>query len=127
MNGLGLLIAFAVLFNTLVMNIAERDFELSTLRVLGAPMNKLGVMLLGEHLFIGIVGGIIACFASVFMATMMVDSMVQWAFYFTIEPTLSHIFIIGGIVVGMAVALTPLGMWRIYKMNLVEKIKDLSQ
>ncbi len=127
MNGLGLLIAFAVLFNTLVMNIAERDFELSTLRVLGAPMNKLGVMLLGEHLFIGIVGGTIACFASVFMATMMVDSMVQWAFYFTIEPTLSHIFIIGGIVVGMAVALTPLGMRRISKMNLVEKIKDLSQ
>ena len=127
MNGLGLLIAFAVLFNTLVMNIAERDFELSTLRVLGAPMNKLGIMLLGEHLFIGIVGGIIACLASVFMATMMVESMVQWAFYFTIEPTLLHILTIGGIVVGMAVALTPLGMWRIYKMNLVEKIKDLSQ
>ncbi len=127
MNGLGLLIAFAVLFNTLVMNIAERDFELSTLRVLGAPINKLGVMLLGEHLFIGIVGGVIACFASVFMATMMVDTMGQWAFYFTVEPTLSHMFIIGGIVVGMAIALTPLGMWRIYKMNLVEKIKDLSQ
>ena len=34
---------------------------------------------------------------------------------------------IGGIVVGMAIALTPLGMRRIYKMNLVEKIKDLSQ
>ena len=127
MNGLGLLIAFAVLFNTLVMNIAERDFELSTLRVLGAPMNKLGVMLLGEHLFIGIIGGVIACLASVFMATMMIDSMVQWAFYFTIEPTLSQIITIGGIVVGMAVALTPLGMRRIYKMNLVEKIKDLSQ
>ncbi|MBJ24451.1 MAG: hypothetical protein CMB64_07270 [Euryarchaeota archaeon] len=127
MNALGLLIAFAVLFNTLVMNIAERDFELSTLRVLGAPMNKLGFMLLGEHLFIGIIGGIIACIASVFMATLMIDSMVQWAFYFTIEPTISQIFTIGGIVVGMAVALTPLGMWRIYKMNLVEKIKDLSQ
>ena len=41
--------------------------------------------------------------------------------------TISQIFTIGGIVVGMAVALTPLGMWRIYKMNLVEKIKDLSQ
>ena len=127
MNGLGLLIAFAVLFNTLVMNIAERDFELSTLRVLGAPMNKLGIMLLGEHLFIGIIGGIIACFASVLMANLMLESMVQWAFYFTIEPTLYHISVIGGIVVGMAVALTPLGMRRIYKMNLIEKIKDLSQ
>ena len=58
---------------------------------------------------------------------MMIESMVQWAFYFTIEPTLSHILTIGGIVVGMAIALTPLGMRRIYKMNLVEKIKDLSQ
>ena len=127
MNGLGLLIAFAVLFNTLVMNIAERDFELSTLRVLGAPMNKLGIMLLGEHLFIGIVGGIIACFASVLMANLMLESMVQWAFYFTIEPTFYHISVIGGIVVGMAVALTPLGMRRIYKMNLIEKTMTLIQ
>jgi putative ABC transport system permease protein len=127
MNALGLLIAFAVLFNTLVMNIAERDFELSTLRVLGAPINKLGIMLLGEHIFIGIIGGLIACLASVFMANLMLDSMVQWAFYFTIEPTFYHISVIGGIVLGMAVGLTPLGMRRIYKMNLVEKIKDLSQ
>ncbi len=127
MNALGLLMAFAVLFNTLVMNIAERDFELSTLRVLGAPINKLGVMLLGEHLFIGFIGGIIACFASLFMANLMVESFVQWAFYFTIEPTFSQIITIGGIVVGMAIALTPLGMWRIYKMNLIEKIKDISQ
>ena len=39
---LGIVIAIAVLFNTLLMNLAERDTELATLRVLGAPMNKLG-------------------------------------------------------------------------------------
>ena len=44
------------------------------------------------------------------MANLMLESMVQWAFYFTIEPTFYHISVIGGIVVGMAVALTPFGM-----------------
>ena len=37
---LGIVIAIAVLFNTLLMNLAERDTELATLRVLGAPMSK---------------------------------------------------------------------------------------
>ena len=34
---LGVIIAIAVLFNTLLMNLSERDSELATLRVLGAP------------------------------------------------------------------------------------------
>ena len=33
---LGLLFTIAVMFNTMIMNVAERDFELATLRVLGA-------------------------------------------------------------------------------------------
>ena len=33
---LGLVFTIAVMFNTMIMNVAERDFELATLRVLGA-------------------------------------------------------------------------------------------
>ena len=46
---LGFIIAIAVLFNTLLMNLSERDSELATLRVLGAPIRRIGTMLLGEH------------------------------------------------------------------------------
>mgnify|MGYP005735523133 FL=1 len=56
---LGLLFTFAVMLNTMIMNVAERDFELATLRVLGASTNRLGIMLLFESVLIGIIGGII--------------------------------------------------------------------
>jgi len=123
---LGVIIAIAVLFNTLLMNIAERDTELATLRVLGAPMNKLGKMMFWEHLGIGVIGGILGAVFAYFGTVLLASSMVQWAFYFTISPAPSAIITIAGVVIGISVALTPFGMWRIKKMNLVDKVKDLS-
>ena len=38
---LGLLFTIVVMFNTMIMNVAERDFELATLRVLGASTRSL--------------------------------------------------------------------------------------
>ena len=63
---LGIVIAIAVLFNTLLMNLAERDTELATLRVLGAPMSKLGKMMFWEHLGIGLIGGILGAIFAYF-------------------------------------------------------------
>ena len=56
---LGLLFTVVVMFNTMIMNVAERDFELATLRVLGASTRSHGLMLLFESLLIGIIGGIV--------------------------------------------------------------------
>lgn len=123
---LGIIIAVAVLFNTLLMNMAERDTELATLRVLGAPMNKLGKMMFWEHLGIGVIGGILGAIFAYFGTVLLVSSMVQWAFYFTVAPDPGAILTIIGVIVGISVALTPFGMWRIKKMNLVDKVKDLS-
>ena len=125
-QGLGILMAFGVLFNTLVMNLAERDSELATLRVLGAPINRLGAMIFGEHLAIGVIGGILACIFSVLGTQMMIDSMVQWAFFFTVQASLGSLAIIGGTVVLMSIILTPFGMWRIKKMDLVDSVKEFS-
>ena len=61
---LGLLFTFAVMLNTMIMNVAERDFELATLRVLGASTTRLGSMLLFESVLIGIIGGIIGVILS---------------------------------------------------------------
>ena len=126
-QGLGILIAVAVLFNTLVMNLAERDTELATLRVLGASNNRLGLMLFGEHLAIGLIGGVLGCIFSVFGTKLMIGSFVTWTTYFTVAASNSSIFTLIGIVVFISISLTPFGMWRIKKMDLVEKVKDLSQ
>ena len=126
-EGLGILVAIAVLFNTLVMNLAERDTELATLRVLGASNNRLGLMLFGEHLGIGLIGGVLGCIFSVLGTKLMLSSFVTWTAYFTVSASNSSIFLLIGIVVFISISMTPFGMWRIKKMNLVEKVKDLSQ
>ena len=126
-EALGIVIAIVVLFNTLLMNLSERDTELATLRVLGAPIDKLGMMMFWEHLAIGIVGGILGAIFAYFGTVAMINSMVQWAFFFTVEPQISSVLLLVGIVTVISIALTPIGMWRIKKMDLVEKVKDLSQ
>ena len=126
-EGLGILIAIAVLFNTLVMNLAERDTELATLRVLGASNNRLGLMLFGEHLGIGLIGGILGCLFSILGTKLMLATFVSWTAYFTVTASNSSIFTLIGIVVFISISLTPFGMWRIKKMDLVAKVKDLSQ
>lgn len=124
---LGILIAVVVLFNTLIINLSERDREIATLRVLGAPINRLGWMMFGEHLAIGLIGGILAFLFTLVGTQAMISSVVQWSFFMTVsaDPVVAMELI--GIVVFISVILTPYGMWRIRKMDLVEKVKDLSQ
>ena len=123
---LGLLFTIAVMLNTMIMNVAERDFELATLRVLGASTTKLGTMLLFESLLIGIIGGIVGIFFAYGGAVGLAASFSSWQFYFpvVIVPSVAYQLMIG--VVAIAVAMTPIGIWRLRKMDLVEKVKDLS-
>jgi len=124
---LGVIIAIAVLFNTLLMNLSERDTELATLRVLGAPISKIRMMMLGENIAIGLIGGILAVFFTVLMAQSFIASLVNWSFYFTLQPQTSAIFELVGVVIAISALCTPYGSWRVSRMNLVEKVKDLSQ
>ena len=125
--GLGIIMAIAVLFNTLLMNLAERDSELATLRVLGAPIRRIGTMMLGEHFAIGLIGGVLACVFTVLATQYLISAMVQWAFYFSVQVDLIGAVILIGVIVAISVALVPIGMWRVGRMDLVEKVKDLSQ
>ena len=125
--GLGIIIAIAVLFNTLLMNLSERDSELATLRVLGAPISRIRSMMLGEHLAIGLIGGILAAVFTIVMAQYMISSFVQWAFFFTLQPDIMAALELILVVVVISVMCTPYGTWRVSRMDLVEKVKDLSQ
>jgi putative ABC transport system permease protein len=124
---LGIIIAIVVLFNTLIMNLAERDVEIATLRVLGAPINRIGGMMLGEHIAIGLIGGILATIFTVFGTQALISTFVQWSFYLTVKFDFMVAAQLVGVVVFISVILTPYGMWRISRMDLVEKVKDLSQ
>ena len=125
--GLGIIIAIAVLFNTLLMNLSERDSELATLRVLGAPISRIRSMMLGEHLAIGLIGGVLAAVFTIVMVQYMISSFVQWAFFFTLQPDIMAALELILVVVVISVMCTPYGTWRVSRMDLVEKVKDLSQ
>jgi len=117
----------AVMFNTMIMNVAERDFELATLRVLGASTRSLGTMLLFESLVIGIIGGLVGVLFAYGGAVGLAASFSSWQFYVTIVmvPSVAYQLMTGVVVI--AVAMTPIGIWRLRRMDLVEKVKDLSQ
>ena len=84
-------------------------------------------MMFGEHLAIGLIGGTLAFMFTLVGTQAMISSLVQWSFYMTVsaDPVVAMQLI--GIVVFISVILTPYGMRRIRKMDLVEKVKDLSQ
>ena len=125
--GLGILFTLAVMFNTMVMNIAERDFELSTLRVLGASTVGLGTMLLFESILIGFIGGLVGVAFAFGGAIGLASSFSTWQFYFPVVLVPSVAYQLMGIVLVIAIAMVPIGIWRLRRMDLVEKIKDLSQ
>ena len=125
--GLGVLFTLAVMFNTMVMNIAERDFELATLRVLGASTIGIGTMLTFESLLIGFIGGLVGVAFAFGGAVGMASSFSTWAFYFPVILVPSVALELMSIVIVIALAMVPIGIWRIRRMNLVEKVKDLSQ
>ena len=124
---LGLMFTIAVMFNTMIMNVAERDFELATLRVLGASTRSLGLMLLFESLLIGIIGGLVGVAFAYGGAVGLAASFSSWQFYvaIVIVPSVAYQLMAGVVVI--AVAMTPIGIWRLRRMDLVEKVKDLSQ
>jgi putative ABC transport system permease protein len=119
---LGGLMAIAILFNTLLINLSERDAELATLRVLGASRTRLAVILTVEHTFIGLVGGLAGALASIAYYAAMSNAFSTWAFHIpVIINTVVFLQIIGFVLVA-ALLTTPVGILRIGRMNLLEVV-----
>ena len=124
MMGFGLLLAAIVMFNTMLMNMSERDRELATLRVLGASSSRLGVMLLLEAIGIGLVSGIVGVLFAFGGALGLATAFSTWQFYFpvVIDPGVAIELVVA--VVGLALLTTPVGIWRLRRLDLVEKVKE---
>ena len=118
------LLAAIVMFNTMLMNMSERDRELATLRVLGASSSRLGVMLLLEAIGIGLVSGIVGVLFAFGGALGLATAFSTWQFYFpvVIDPGVAVELVVA--VVGLALLTTPVGIWRLRRLDLVEKVKE---
>ncbi len=119
---LGALMAIAILFNTLLINLSERDAELATLRVLGASRSRLAIILTVEHMFIGLVGGLAGALASVGFYTGVANVSSTWVFHIPVVIDYTVFSQIIGFVLIAALLTTPVGVYRIGRMNLLEVV-----
>jgi len=126
MMGLGILFATAVLFNTLIMNISERDAELATLRVLGASTKQLTMILFVESLLIGVLGGIFGVIFAFLGAVGLASSFSSWQFFFPVVLDTFVALRLLFVIILISVATLPVGVYRLRKMDLVEKVKEFS-
>ncbi len=86
---LGGILAFALIYNTLVASISERATEIAVLRTLGMPTSTISRLITGENLLltaIGLVPGLVIGYAvsAVFMASFSSD---MFRFDLEIQPT----------------------------------------
>ena len=119
---IGGLLAIAILLNTLLINLSERDSELATLRVLGASRSRLAVILTVEHTFIGLLGGTAGALVSIGFYSAMADISSTWAFHIPVIIDYYVTLKIIGFVLIAALLTTPVGLWRIGRMNLLEVV-----
>ena len=119
---LGALMAIAILFNTLLINLSERDAELATLRVLGASRTRLAIILTVEHMFIGLVGGLAGALASVGFYSGVASVSSTWIFHIPVVIDYTVFSQIIGFVLVAALLTTPVGIYRIGRMNLLEVV-----
>ena len=119
---IGAIMAIAILLNTLLMNLAERDSELATLRVLGASSSRLAIILTIEHAFIGLIGGLAGVGASIAMLSGLATTFSTWQFHLPVMIDLTASVKVLAFVFFASLATTPLGMWRIHKMDLLDVV-----
>jgi putative ABC transport system permease protein len=124
---IGWTIAVAVLINTLMINLTEHDTEFATLRILGASSWRLSGILLVESIMIGFIGGIIGALASMATAFAMSAAFTNWMWTFPMEQNPLIVLQILGMIVMFSVLITPIGLWRIWRMDLVEKAKEYAE
>ena len=118
---IGMSIAVAVLLNTLIINITERDQEFATMSVLGFSRRFLTKVLIVENVVIGILGGIVGVIASITTGEFLVSQFVTWAFYFEQTVRLDVSLAIFGFVLVTSLLSSLYGYWRIRNIDIVEK------
>jgi putative ABC transport system permease protein len=100
---LGGILAFALIYNTLVASISERATEIAVLRTLGMPSSTISRLITGENLLltaIGLVPGLVIGYAvsAVFMASFSSD---MFRFDLEIQPTTLLLTSVAIIVTGL--------------------------
>ena len=122
----GAAIAFAVLLNTLAINLTEHDNEFATLRILGASTGRIATILCFENIVIGILGGLAGAYASIKTAMWLGSEFTTWSWYFSFPIRWDIAFLVVALILLCSLAVTPVGARRVRRMDLVKKAQEFS-
>jgi putative ABC transport system permease protein len=120
----GILMAFAVVFNTVSLNILERSRELATMRTIGIAMSKITTLVTVENALLGAIGIVLGLPLGNYLAKFFFSFFTSDLFYFEAVTYLSTYLL--GIVVILTVILVSEIPWLRYagRLNLAKVVKE---
>ena len=120
----GILMAFAVVFNTVSLNILERSRELATMRTMGMAMRRIAVLVTIENALLGVAGIVLGLPLGNYLAKFFFSFFTSDLFYFE-AVTYASTYLLGIIVI-LAVILVSEIPWLRYagRLNLAKVVKE---
>jgi len=120
-----MVMAGAIVFNTMTVNVLERERETATMRTLGAGRASIGLMLVAE----GLIFSLLAILPGLALGTMAASYLIHtwssefWTMWFHMR-TITYVLIAAVIIVAALVSTIP-SIWHSNRMNLAEATKIL--
>jgi putative ABC transport system permease protein len=102
MLAFGAVMAFALIFNTLTANVAERSVELAALRTLGMPRATIGRLVTAENLLLTLVGVVVGLIAGDLLAIVFMNSFSSDMFTFHADVRITTFLATGAAVIIVA-------------------------
>ncbi|GAG71472.1 unnamed protein product, partial [marine sediment metagenome] len=124
LSGFGIFVEVLFVFNTIMMNVSERELEFVTLKALGTPRIRIYKLILYETLFLSIFGLLVGIPAGIITNAYILEQMAGGFMYLTpIVPLYVLIFVI---VVGLLTAISA-GLYsarRVDRLNLADIMRE---
>ena len=117
------IMAFAILFNTVTVNVLERQRELATMRTLGEERGRIALMMVLENLLVGVgalaPGILLGTLVAYYITQSFSSDLFTMLFY--ISP-ISYIAVAVGVLLTVVISVVP-AIRQVNRMNLAEVTK----
>ena len=123
-TGLAIIMGFALIFNTSVINFSERVKEIATLRVVGHTRSRISLLFLNELGLALICGAVVGLPAGITLARIYIRTVNTEFFHYT--PVTTVVTLSSSVLAALLFALTghSVAMRRLARLDLVETLKE---
>ena len=101
---IAVVIALLGIVNTLLTSVLERQRELATLRAIGASKRQIGMLVLWESSYLGLLGAAMGVVGGVLLSVLLVEVINKQSFGWTIQLTLPATTLVEAVLLAFATA-----------------------